>query len=214
MKLKISDNDIELIQNKNLSFTDRELFIKALINIDYFHTLLEQCLYNPQNLLFSTQLLKYDNNDTSVYSDNQEKIYYKFENISKIIIANIIIKSYDIVLKDIYKCYIPSSFFAHEFDQLDLQFEPEFNNRKQTYSLTVANGIIYTTAMLKLFEQKIEKRNKRTEYKATIKKVLQVFVEEKQISEYNWKQVCKEFVKEEYYLPIGKLFFLLLFHGR
>ena len=202
MKLLIQENQLEILQDKQITLSQRELFIKALINIDYFHTLLEQCLYNPQNLLFSTQLLKYDNNDTSVYSDSQEKIYYKFENISKIIIANIITKSYDIIFQNIYKCYIPSSFFAHEFDKLNLD--------NKSSSLFYANGIIYTTALLKLFEKSLNK-NKKTEYKSTIKKVLQIFCDE----DKNWLNVADTFVPEEFILPIRKhLYFLLNFYQR
>lgn len=203
MKLAINDNQLELVQDKPLTLTERELFVNALINIDYIEAIRFHCLYNPQNLLFSTQTLQYDN-ATTVYTNNQEQTYQKFENISKIVVANIIIQSYDIVLKDIYKCYIPSSFFAHEFDKLDLQ--------QKSSALFYANGIIYTTAILKLFEQTIEKRNKRTEYKATIKKVLQIFCDE---HSSNWQSVADEFVQEEFALPIKKhLYFLLNFYQR
>lgn len=208
MKLAINNNQLELLQDKPLTLTERELFVKALINIDYIDAIRFHCLYNPQNLLFSTQTLSYDN-DTTVYANSQEQTYQKFENISKIIVANIIIKSYDIVLENIYKCYIPSSFFAHEFDTLDLQQDMD---RKTPTALFYANGIIYTTAILKLFEETIEKRNKRTEYKATIKKVLQIFCDEKSTS---WQSTADEFVPEEFALPIKQhLYFLLNFYQR
>lgn len=210
MKLAINNDQLELIQDKPLTLTERELFVKALINIDYIEAIRFHCLYNPQNLLFSTKALQYtDKNVPNVYIDTPDTIYQKFENISKIVVANIIIQSYDIVLKDIYQCYIPSSFFAHEFDQLNLQQDM---NSKIPSALFYANGIIYTTAILKLFEQTIEKRNKRTEYKATIKKVLQIFCNEKN---YNWQNVANEFVQEEFALPIKKhLYFLLKFYQR
>lgn len=201
MKLKITDNQLEIIQDNILSLSDRELFINALINIDYIEAIRFHCLYNPQNLLFSTQSLEYDNN-TKIYTDNQDKIYQKYENISKIIIANIIIKSYDIIFQNIYKCYIPSSFFAPEFDKLNLD--------NKSSSLFYANGIIYTTALLKLFEKSLNK-NKKTEYTSTIKKVLQIFCDE----DKNWLNVADTFVPEEFILPIRKhLYFLLNFYQR
>lgn len=209
-KLKINKyNEIEISRNI-VNFSKDELYLKALANIDIFYNTISNLLYNPQQMLFATTKLTYDNN-VSLYTDNQEEIYNKFENISKILSANIIMQLYkwfNFYLES-DSMYIPSDFYGKEFDIL---FDTEIGMiRNGKYTLQTANGYIYTVAILKLYEK--QTKNKK-EYKNTIKKVLQVFVEEKQISEYNWKQACKEFVKEEYYLPIGKLFFLLLFHGR
>lgn len=194
MKLQLQDNQLDLIQDKKITLSQRELFVNALANIDYIQTLIEQCLYNPQRLFFATQSLKYDNNIT-IYTDNQEKTYNKFENISKIIIVNVIIKSYDIIFKNIYNCYIPSSFFAPEFEQLDIN----------SYSLSMANKIIYTTAILNLFEQQFVKRNKKAEYRNTIKKVLQIFCDYN-----NWQDVADDYIQEEFAIPIRKHLYLLL----
>lgn len=209
-KLKLNKyNEIEISRNI-VKFSKEELCLKALANIDIFYNTISHLLYNPQQMLFATAKLSYDK-DISLYTDNQEEIYSKFENISKILSANIIMQLYkwfNLHLES-DNMYIPSDFYGKEFDIL---FDTEIGMiHNGTHTLQIANGYIYTVAILKLYEEKI--KNKK-EYKDTIKKVLQVFVEEKQISEYNWKQVCKEFVNEEYYLPIGKLFFLLLFHGR
>lgn len=209
-KIKINKyNEIEISRNI-VNFSKDELYLKALANIDVFYNTISNLLYNPQQMLFATTKLTYDNN-VSLYTDNQEEIYNKFENISKILSANIILQLYKWFNQHLESddMYIPFDFYGKEFEIL---FDTDTGiTRNGKTTLFYANSYIYTVAILKLYEEKI--KNKK-EYKDTIKKVLQVFVEEKQISEYNWKQVCKEFVKEEYYLPIGKLFFLLLFHGR
>ena len=57
MKLLIQENQLEILQDNIPSLSDRELFINALINIDYIEAIRFHCLYNPQNLLFSTQSL-------------------------------------------------------------------------------------------------------------------------------------------------------------
>ena len=211
-KLKIN-NDLQIeIARDIVDLSKEELYLKAFANIDVFHNTIFELLYNPQQMLFSTSKLSYDNN-VSLYTDNQEEIYNKFENISKILCANIILHLYKWFKENIEfnGMYVPYNFYGKEFDVL-FDFETGMAHNGKT-TLFYANSYIYTVAILRLYEDNI-KRNYRKDYRDTIKKVLQVFVEEKQISKYNWKQVCKEFVKEEYYLPIEKLFFLLLFHGR
>lgn len=211
-KLKVNKyNEIEISRNI-VEFSKDELYLKALANIDIFYNTISRLLYNPQQMLFATTKLSF-NNDVSLYTDNQEEIYNKFENISKILSANIIVQLYKWFNQHLESdnMYVPYDFYGKEFDIL---FDTERGMIRQgKNTLQTANGYIYTVAILKLYEDNI-KRNYKKDYRDTIKKVLQVFVEEKQISEDNWKQVCKEFVKEEYYLPIAKLFFLLLFHGR
>lgn len=215
MKYKLiidKDNQIEITRDI-VNFSKDELYIKALCNIDCLHNTIFHLLYNPQNMLFSSSKLNYDNN-VSIYTNNQEEIYNKFENISKILSANIILHLYKwfYQILETDKIYIPNTFFGKEFDILFDTEEGIIHQGK--YTLFYANSYIYTVAILKLFEEKIKNRNQKKEYKDTIKKVLQIFVENSQINDTNWKQLCREFVKEEYYLPITKLFFLLLFHGR
>ena len=217
MKLTVKDNQLEIV-NDVVSLTDRELFIKAMINVEVIHTLTEQSLYNPLNI-FSSLSIQYntdavtefkDDTVTTVYSHSPEQTYKKFENIYKIVIANIILQSYKYVLDNVYSHYVPTTFFGDEFDKLDLIYEDGIR-RKQPFSLSMANSIIYTTTILKLFEKSIQDKNKRKEYKESIKKVLKVFCEN---SKDDWQQISNKYIKQEYQLPIQKLYFLLSFYHR
>ena len=212
LNLQIKDNKIEIIKDV-IKYSEYDLYLKAFANIDCFYNTLFHLIYNPQNLLFSTQKIEYESNVT-LYTDNQDTTYKKYENIYKILCANIILDLYKWFKQhlEVDKIFIPNSLFSKEFDFL---FDTDVISHRISWTLQRANQYIYTVAVLKLFEEKIKNTRQKKEYKDTIKKVLQIYVEESQIENHNWKQLCRDYVKEDYYLPIGELFkFLSLFCGR
>ena len=107
IKLQVSGNQIKIITDI-AALSERDLFVRAIANSSYIFNMIESYLYNPQNMLFSTKAIQYvDKSNPDIYVDTPNAIYTKFENISKIIVANLILSTMDIVLKDIYNLYIP-----------------------------------------------------------------------------------------------------------
>ena len=154
-----SENDLSIARDI-VKLSKDELYLRALSNIDVFHNTTFHLLYNPQNMLFATTKLNYEN-DTSLYTNNLEEIYNKFENISKILSVNIILQLYKWFNQhlEIDNMYIPLDFFGSEFEILFDTQMGVIRNGKQT--LQTANGYIYTVAILKLFEEKIKNKNQK-----------------------------------------------------
>ena len=95
-----------------------------------------------------------------------------------------------------------------EFNVLGLNYEKGIGIN---HLLSTANSIIYTSAILKLFEETIQSRNQKKAYRVMIKNYLQAFVDN---DSQHWLEIANSFVLEEYSLPMQKLYFLLTFHVR